>query len=318
MKTLMLFLIGTIISANIFAQELDTTTVYKVDDIQVTIDDESIEIKSSDLDTNFIVRIGGKEVVIGDRTDGWHENPRHMDESDTTIIKKKERKFNGHWAGIELGINNYVTSSQSLTLSPADAFMELRATKSLGVNLNFMEFNIPIVKNNFGITTGMGLQINNYRLNNNVVLDHNASPINVISDSLLINKDVSKYKLTATYLTIPLLFEFQTPLRKATNNSGEEIEDDDDEDGAMFYAAIGGFGGIRIGTHSKQVYETNNSEYKDKIRNDFNLSLFEYGVTARVGISALKLFANYNLSTLFEENKGPELYPFTAGLCFTF
>jgi hypothetical protein len=296
MKTLALILIVTFFSAHLFAQEIDTMLV----------------IENQNLDTTFIIRAGGKQIVIGDRTDGWFD--------DTLHIKSKSRKFNGHWAGVELGVNNYLTASQSLTLEPSDAYMELRATKSIGVNINFMEFNIPIIKNNFGITTGMGLQFNNYRLNNNVVLNHNISPIDALTDSLLIDKDVTKYKITSTYITIPLLFEFQTPLRKATNDSGETLNDidDDDEEGTMFYAAIGGFGGVRIGTHSKQVYEKNNSEYKDKIRDDFNMSLFEYGITARVGISALKLFANYNLSTLFEKNKGPELYPFTAGVCFTF
>lgn len=313
MKTLKLLLIGIFFSVGLFAQDADTTIV--------SINDEGIEIKSSELDTNFIVRIGGKEVVIGDRTDGWHENPRHMEESDTLKISKKERKFNGHWAGIELGINNYVTGNGSLSLAPADFFMELKATKSIGVNINFMEFNIPIIKNNFGITTGMGLQINNYRLSNNILLDSDSNPLeghNMNTEYSMQNVDVKKYKLTSSYLTVPLLLEFQTPLKKATNGDGESLEEDDDEDGSMFYVGVGGFGGVRIGTHTKQVYEINNSEYKDKVRDDFNTSLFEYGVTARVGISALKLFANYNLSTLFNKNEGPELYPFEAGICFTF
>ena len=154
MKTFKLLIIGMLFTIGLYAQESDTSKVVNIEEIQVKIDDEGIEIKSSELDTSFIVRIGGKEVVIGDRTDGWHENPRHMKESDTLKISKKERKFNGHWAGVELGVNNYVNNNGSLSLDPADFFMELKATKSIGVNINFMEFNIPIIKNNFGITNG--------------------------------------------------------------------------------------------------------------------------------------------------------------------
>ena len=55
-------------------------------------------------------------------------------------------------------------------------------------------------------------------------------------------------------------------------------------------------------------------EKKDKNKQDFNLSTFRYGFTARVGYRGLKLYATYYPVQLFEVDKGPEVYPFSVGL----
>jgi hypothetical protein len=81
---------------------------------------------------------------------------------------------------------------------------------------------------------------------------------------------------------------------------------------------VGGYGGLRIGSHTKQVYEVNGNEFKEKKREDYHLSPFSYGLTARVGYNNLGVFVDYSLSSLFEDNQGPELNPWSAGISFAF
>ena len=55
-----------------------------------------------------------------------------------------------------------------------------------------------------------------------------------------------------------------------------------------------------------------------KIKDDFAISPLQYAATVRFGIRELNIYANYNLSPLFQKGKGPELYPFSVGLAVRF
>jgi hypothetical protein len=48
------------------------------------------------------------------------------------------------------------------------------------------------------------------------------------------------------------------------------------------------------------------------------LSPFQYGLTARLGYNGVGVYVNYSLSSLFKDGEGPELYPWSAGLSFSF
>jgi hypothetical protein len=43
---------------------------------------------------------------------------------------------------------------------------------------------------------------------------------------------------------------------------------------------------------------------KLKDKQDYNLNKFRYGVSAKLGVGNFSLFGYYNLSDLFEKNKG--------------
>jgi hypothetical protein len=54
-----------------------------------------------------------------------------------------------------------------------------------------------------------------------------------------------------------------------------------------------------------------------KNRDDFHLHPFKMDATARIGWGWINLFGTYSLTSLFKEDKYPELYPFTAGITLT-
>ena len=57
-----------------------------------------------------------------------------------------------------------------------------------------------------------------------------------------------------------------------------------------------------------------NDTVKSKVKGDYNVSPFSLEASARVGYGDLTLFASASITSLFEEDKGPEVYPFTVGL----
>jgi hypothetical protein len=75
-------------------------------------------------------------------------------------------------------------------------------------------------------------------------------------------------------------------------------------------------GAVKLGSHTKVVYHDDGKQ-KDKNRDDFNLNLLRYGVTARAGYEMVQVYGTCWLSPMFEKGRGPELYPFEIGLALT-
>ena len=233
-------------------------------------------------------------------------------DSDTTIIKmgrsqiridddgnveigqeKLDREFDGHWSGFYLGVNGYMTEDNNLTLPDEYKELDLTYEKSINVQLNIFEQNFNLIRERFGLVTGLGFEWNNYRFDNDVVLVDGDDGIDFKQKDP--EKTYEKSKLVVSYLTLPLLFEFQT-------NSDNDI--------SSFHIAAGAAGGLRIGSHSKNVIDGD----KNKQRSDFHMNPFKLDGMVRIGWGKLNLYAAYDVVPLFKDDKGPELYPFNVGV----
>lgn len=265
----------------------------KVIDIQVDeeVADEmefSEEFDSDEEPDTIRVRVGKKRVIIVD------------DDEDVVFDSDDDDdgKFEGHWNGLALGLNSYMKPDFETDLSPDANFMELNTNKSWEVGLNFGEKSFNLYRDHIGLVTGLGLTWNNYKFDQNITLDPDSSYISFYVDP---TKDYTKNKLTTMYLNIPLLLEFQIP----TGENSKPI-----------HLNAGVVGGLKVGSHTKQVYEVNNKEYKDKVKEDFHLSPLRYAAHASIGYGSFTIYSTYSMSTLFENGEGPELYPFTIGIIF--
>jgi hypothetical protein len=217
------------------------------------------------------------------------------------LIKKVKKKSEDEtakpfWTGFELGLNSYMGSDNSLSLAPGLDDYELRQEKSIAAALNFYQKSIEIAKSNIWFVTGLGIHWSNYRFDNNVRL--------VNSDRTFAVRDSAtgvrylKSKLTTSYLTAPFMIQVLTSRNKSK----------------AFHIGGGLLLGLRIGSHTKQKIEANGSTQKLKAHEDFNLRPLRYGFRFNIGYGKLNLFADYYASSLFKENKGPVLYPVTAGI----
>jgi len=256
------------------------------------------------------IDLGNKELqIIGD-TDKKNKEiklkDKDKDESSDSGEKKswKSGGFKGHWAGLEFGLNNYLNKDHSMSLSGDDEFMSLNTGRSINFNLNFVQHSFGIVGNCFGLVTGMGLEFYNYFFehNNSIQMDPDGVIRNKDYSALTPPIDLDKSKLTITYLTVPVLFEFQFPGQLSNSH--------------RLRISFGVIGGLKLGSHTKVVYYQNNNKEKRKEKDDFNINAFRYGFTARVGYKHLNIFSDFYPVTLFEKGKGPVLYPFSIGIAF--
>lgn len=263
----------------------DVTSIYIGDNEFITVEEG--------MDTTRI-RVGNKGIQIVE--DNYGNTSVHLEKIDS----KKPKKFKGHYQGLDFGFNDFMNSNYSMSLSGADQFMELNTARSGTFGLNFLQYSFGIVGNQFGIVTGMSFQFTDYFFsgNNNIYIDS----LGNVAERFFDDFDLIKTKLSATYLQVPLLLEVQFPNTKRRKR---------------VYLSAGVVGDAKLGSHTKVVYREDGNRQKDKIKGDFNLRQFRYGITTRLGYKALNLFAVYYPNTLFEENKGPEIYPFTIGISLT-
>jgi hypothetical protein len=227
------------------------------------------------------------------------EIPGIEDNNDDGDDDDDNSKFKGHWAGFSFGPNNYIDKDFSLNRTPESEFLDLNTSKSWNFNLNFAQYSFPLIKDRFGLITGMGIEWSNYHFeNSNSIKKDNGK---VVADTLSV--DLIKNRFQTTFLTVPLLFELQ--LFNGDRND-------------RLYISGGVIGGIKLFSNTKIKYYENGSKQKSKNKGDYYLNPLRYGLTARVGYKMVELYANYYLTPLFIENRGPELYPLAAGLNLSF
>ncbi|MCF8345568.1 MAG: PorT family protein [Bacteroidales bacterium] len=243
-------------------------------------------------------QLGSKGMSVVEGKDGYTINIVDMND-DKSAAKKEEKeqkerkstkKFKPHYAGIELGMNNFMTPDYTLHTG---SFMNLNTTRSWNWNLNFLEYGIGLGTSYAGLVTGMGLEFSNY------VFDNHNSIEEV--DGAIVNRPepytgITKSKLSMTYLTAPLLLEFQIPAGKK-----------------RIHISGGVTGGLKLGSKTKIKYNDGGKQ-KEVKKDDFSLAPFRYGATVRIGYRAINLFATYYFSPLFGETADPEIYPFSVGL----
>jgi hypothetical protein len=255
-------------------------------------------------DSTIYVKPGNNGLTILESLEGsgyynkkytWKD---HWDQEDNdNDLMRRRRRFRGHWAGIELGFNNWVTSNNNMSL-PADIdYMTLKTNKSSNFNINFTQLSLGLTRH-FGFVTGLGLNWNNYRFdgNNNIAM----GPEGVIQE-LDPGANLEKSKLATLFLTIPVLLEAQIPV-----------------DHNHLSIAAGPIGAIKLGSHTKMVFEDGHTV---KSYRDFNLNMLRYGVTARVGYGNFQVYGTYYMTPLFQKGKGPggiDLYPFEIGVALSF
>ncbi len=256
------------------------------------------------------VSIGGHTLVVDNNGDvKWRRT------------KAAKPKFNGHWGGVEIGINGYLTPHFDTQFGKAYDYLNLRYEKSVNVNLNLYEQNIAFNKaKTIGMITGIGFSFNDYRFTNPTYLSPDS---NELRGFYMRDVNVRKTKLSLFYLTIPVILEFQT------NNIRRSHR---------FFVGVGMLINARLRTHTKIYFNEANKQYflEDpasgmqlpdyyttpnhtnhnivKNMNSFNLQPFRFDATFRIGYGIISLYADFALNEMFQKGQGPALHQWAAGI----
>lgn len=244
------------------------------------------EDEDSKSDTTRI-NLGNREVIIVGHDDEEHE---------LSIGHKKRSE--AHWAGLDFGFT-MLMNDQFQNKFDAHPYWNNDAARSQVWNLNILEHKFNIAKHYFGVTTGLGFSFTSVAFKDNYVLSSTPDTLTAFIDTV---NTYSKNKLKATYLTVPLLLEFNTNM----------------DSNKSFYLAAGVVGGVRLASKTKRKGEFDGKEFTSKQKGRYGLNAFKVDGVVRLGYSDWGAFASYSLLPLFDDGKTADIYPLTFGLSFNF
>lgn len=255
----------------------------------ITDDDgRRIEIKNNEIE------IGDEESTGDDEEFDWDD---FTDDEDDLFDEEAKDRDGGKQTevdlvGLDLGITNYFVDGTygASAASPDLALREFRPGAHVG--LYILPTNVSLIgRGAVGIKTALTIDWNNYYFTEDITLGEDENGLTVNRPGTLFSKN----KLMVRYFQIPLMLTFNT--RPGT------------DDGVRI--GVGGYGGLLWGARTKQISDEDGTQ---KVKGDFGLNPYRYGLMARFDFSWFDIYLHYNLSTMFEENRGPSTQTFVAGL----
>jgi hypothetical protein len=163
-------------------------------------------------------------------------------------------------------------------------------------------YDFPIAKSNLSFAAGIGIGTSNIYLNNQHIKLNDTGSLGAQARFLPEDRDYKKYKLTTAYLEAP--FELRYFGNRENRNKG-------------FKAAIGLRVGTLVGAHTKGRYAVEGAKIIEKENTKRYLENWRFAGTLRLGWGNFTLLGTYNLNQLYKAGNGPEITPYSIGLCIS-
>jgi hypothetical protein len=210
-----------------------------------------------------------------------------------THKKSRYRKVKTRYGLVDLGVSALYSPTTYRLDNGIDPF-EMRLWKSTNLNLHFVQQRVSLVDRYVNLIYGLTLESHRYFFDNPVVLLEDTPEV---SFDFREGTRFKKNRLTYTYLTVPFMINFKSNPKSSYRS---------------FHLSAGGFAGLLLGANFKTKVKGN----KDKVRDNFALNTFRYGLRTEVGYGPLIFYGTYTLNNLFDKDKdgGYEVTPFSVGL----
>lgn len=261
--------------------------------ISKIVDDGSSSTVGTDKTKNkndgdsVVINLRSKRIVIFDR------------EPNVSIQKKNkidEEEFK-HWSGLSFGFNGYFSPDGSASVPSRYKYMDLNYGRSVNIQWNILQHNFNIYHNYVNLVTGFGIEWRRFMFDNKTSLNADSSfTWGSIDTTNTFN--FKKNLFRSTMLQVPLLIEFNT--NKNPRKS--------------FHIAVGAIGQFMVGGRTKQIYERGGYTFEKVRKDNYNMNPLVLKTHASIGYRDFTVFGEYNITSLFEKGKGPQLYPFVIGV----
>lgn len=263
---------------------------------------ENLEIELEGLDSIINVSVKNIDDEIMVDIEGMDENEfKNINLNFDMDDEPKERKKLEGFTMFELGLNNYLEGGKF----PNDIGAQY-AVKPWG------SWNVALggglrwyVAKSFSFDLGADFSWYNFKYaDKGTRIIETANDITFTTDPT--GADYIRSKTTVPYFNVSLI----PMVHFGKSNSGVNHK--------MFRLGAGVYGGYRLGGNIKYEYEQDYTHSVYSKKGDYFLNSYKYGVKAIFGFSDFNIFASYDLSTLYADNKGPELNPISFGMHFNF
>lgn len=208
------------------------------------------------------------------------------DRSDTTYTASKAPGFSLGltFTRFDIGLTT-LNDNGSFTLQPQNKFLNYRSWRSASIGFDVLQISYRFSPG-FRIYTSGGFDWLTLRLRGNGTIPRDGDVLTFVPDNI----NYTKNRLRASYLRVPVAFDFRTR---------------DDDDGRRFHFV----GGLDMGLLlSSSLYQDSKENGGQLRTGDYHFTKFRYGPFVRVGYGAIGVFARYYVNDMFDDS------PAQAGL----
>ncbi len=182
------------------------------------------------------------------------------------------------------GVSNTIRDGESFRSSP---YKWIRSNDS---ELGYMFKKRLYKDNNFTrLTYGLSFQTHNFFASNNKYFVDSEGQTTLQP----FQSNLKKQHLRITNLVLPIHFEFG-PSEKQVFPDRIRYKLD------SWRIGFGGYAGMNIGAMQRLKYDTGNNKIDDRLKRDYNVNNFIYGVSAYIGLGPFALYMKYDLNPLFK------------------
>lgn len=249
-------------------------------------------------DKSDTIHIGGM-IIIKDHK-GDDSTGRNRNITISNRHKRKSSNISTNWWIFDIGFANWndktnyaaAQSSGFIGSGVGKDQLDLRTGKSINVNIWMFMQKLNMIKHVVNLKYGLGLELNNYRFDDEKVR-FTKNPTTITIDPSL--DKVEKNKLAADYITVPMMLNFNfTPGR---------------DKGFGFSAGVSA--GFLYDARQKIKLDGD----KKKLHDDFDLEKWKLSYVGELNLGPVRLYGSYAMKNMWE--KGLDQTPYNVGIRFS-
>ncbi len=267
----------------------------ELDDLEEELDDLNADNFYPDTlpGDSTAVTIGQWRLIVKETGDDADDVDVTIDRITEEIDERYVDPFETEWWLFDMGYNMYLNKDYKYDVPAEYAQLEEQQFwGSFDVNLHMFRSRVNVAQGYLNFNYGLSLEWHHFRYDDDFRILPDTNTL-VIVDEETINFD--KNKFNTMHLALPVLIGFETKPWDTENS---------------FRMQFGYSPGFLLRGKTKYKYDGEKEIEKD----DFNLAPFRHEVNYVIGYGDFNLYASYDLNSMFENDKGPELHPFSVGL----
>jgi hypothetical protein len=244
------------------------------------------------------------------------DNDDDGDEQNEYAYERKPKRFSGSKttfvSAVDFGINNYLQDGNF----PDDNNEQYTVRPWGSWYVAFMPTWQTHIAGKFALDYGAGISWYNFKFQDpRTMLVKGQDEVEFGQWGVELQS--SKSKLTVAHLNAHFV-----PVLDFGYRASKRVYDDGFEQKRIrfrrngFRIGAGAYVGTRIDSYQKLVWRGTGHKSKLRERDNFYINRLRYGARFLLGFSEVDIFVNYDMSTLFADDRGPKLNPITFGLSF--
>lgn len=251
---------------------------------------ESVNRVEDDYDEDNSFTIGNKtfrfNVIEGDKDEDKERRKKRWDR------KNKDQRSTTTQFIFAMGVNNVLNDNKLSSLNNSEYQLWRSRFYELGFSWKTRFSKKP---SQLYFKYGVSFLWNNLRLEDNRIHVKNAG----FTEIQTFNDQLSESRLRHVQMNFPVHLEWDFSKNKIYNSGRVR-----DRTNRSIRLGVGGFVGFKLGTRQYLEYrDVNNVEVEEIQFDNFNMNIFNYGLSSYIGYRDTSFYVKYDLNPLFQDTE---------------